>query len=97
MVLKLVSVNVYLKIILSFSTGILSPIASPPADIKSLKPQLVELMATRPSDLYLGNHGCMPFFLLVKNKVVVAIVLGADVPTLRDNVVLYAPEDEAAE
>ena len=39
----------------------------------------------------------MPFFLLVKNKAVVAIVLGADVPTLRDNVVLYAPEDEAAE
>ena len=30
-------------------------------------------------------------------KAVVAIVLGADVPTLRDNVVLYAPEDEAAE
>ena len=53
-------------------------------------------MATKPSDLDLANHGCMPFFLLVKNKVVVAIVLGADVPTLRDNVVLYAPEDEAA-
>ena len=67
------------------------------ADIKSLTPQLVELMATKPSDLDLGNHGCMPFFLLVKNKAVVAIVLGADVPTLRDNVVLYAPEDEAAE
>ena len=67
------------------------------ADIKALTPQLVELMATKPSDLDLANHGCMPFFLLVKNKVVVAIVLGADVPTLRDNVVLYAPEDEAAE
>ena len=48
-------------------------------------------------DLDLANHGCMPFFLLVKNKAVVAIVLGADVPTSEDNVVLYAPEDEAAE
>ena len=67
------------------------------ADIKTLTPQLVELMATKPSDLDLANHGCMPFFLLVKNKAVVAIVLGADVPTLRDNVVLYAPEDAAAE
>lgn len=65
--------------------------------IDAFMPQLTELMTTKASDLDLANHGCMPFFLLVKNREVQAVVLGADVPTLRDNVVLFAPEDEAAE
>ena len=48
-------------------------------------------MKTIQNDIDLENHGCMPFFLIVKNKVVVQTILGADVPTLRDCVMAEAP------
>ena len=61
------------------------------ADLKILKPQIGELLKTLQNDIDLENHGCMPFFLVVKNKVIVQTILGADVPTLRDCVMAEAP------
>ena len=62
------------------------------ADLKELMPQISELLKTKQNDLDLENHGCMPFFLVVKGKSVVATILGADVPTLKDFVMMSAPE-----
>ena len=69
------------------------------ANLKDLMPQIVELLTTKQNDLDLANHGdgCMPFFLIVKDKAITYVVKGADVPTLKEVVIAQAPKPEGAE
>ena len=61
------------------------------ANLGELTPQVGELLKTKPTDLDLANHGCMPFFLIVKAKAIVNTIFGADVPSLKEAVIAQAP------
>lgn len=62
------------------------------ANLKELTPQIGELLKNKVTDLDLNNHGCMPFFLVVKNKAIVNTIFGADVPSLKESVINEAPQ-----
>ena len=43
------------------------------------------------SQISLDEHGCMPFFLLIRSKAVVANVIGANSPSILANVQANIP------
>mmetsp|Transcript_17114 Transcript_17114/g.22194 ORF Transcript_17114/g.22194 Transcript_17114/m.22194 type:complete len:133 (+) Transcript_17114:22-420(+) len=59
------------------------------ADVVELATQLAELL--KETDIDLANHGCMPFFLIVKNHSLHTTIFGADVPKLKQVVSTQAP------
>lgn len=61
------------------------------ANLKDLQPQVTELLKAKAADIDLASHGCMPFFLVVKNKAIATTILGADVPQLIESVLAEAP------
>ena len=61
------------------------------ANLNELSPQINELLKSKATDIDLANHGCMPFFLIVKAKAIEATILGADVPQLKESVIAAAP------
>ena len=61
------------------------------ANLNELTPQINELLKNKATDIDLANHGCMPFFLIVKNKAIATTILGADVPQLKESVIAEAP------
>mmetsp|Transcript_23137 Transcript_23137/g.71101 ORF Transcript_23137/g.71101 Transcript_23137/m.71101 type:complete len:132 (-) Transcript_23137:297-692(-) len=59
------------------------------ADLALLAAPLGELV--KGTEIELESHGCMPFFLVVRDGAVASTIFGADVPKLRDVVKAKAP------
>ena len=56
--------------------------------INKLGPTIQKVLPHDP-EVHLDKHGCLPLFLLLKNKAVVSVIIGADSPNLISSIMEY--------
>ena len=67
------------------------------ANIPLLKEKLTAFLPSNDNDIDLAKHGCMPFFLIVRFKQVVKVVVGANAPLLKESISSNMPDIPSAD
>ena len=67
------------------------------ANIPLLKEKLTAFLPSVDNDIDLAKHGCMPFFLIVRFKQCVKVVVGANAPLVKESIASNMPDIPSAD